>query len=61
MTSELMRHLLLAESSVESGYVKKSIRESSDSSEERRTLLNKADLAHDGLEIWKSIIQWVEA
>ncbi|KAI2619309.1 class I glutamine amidotransferase-like protein [Hypoxylon sp. NC1633] len=55
MTPELMRWLLLAESSVASGYTKE-VPES-----ERDVLLERAGLEHDGLGVWKSIVDWAKA
>ncbi|KAI1264592.1 class I glutamine amidotransferase-like protein [Xylariaceae sp. FL1019] len=57
MTGEMMKYLLLDKTSVASGYVKREIQEDQDSAE-TKALLEKADLSHDGLDMWRSIIHW---
>ncbi|KAI0150546.1 class I glutamine amidotransferase-like protein [Xylariaceae sp. FL1272] len=60
MTGEMMKYLLLDKRSVASGYVNREIQENQDSAV-TRALLEKADLSHDGLDMWRSIIGWVTA
>ncbi len=57
---EMMTSVLLSKSSVDCGYVARGVQESKDSAV-RKALLERAGLDHDGLDIWKRIIEWAQS
>lgn len=58
MTKQLMHDLLMSPRSCEAGYVRREMQQDN-TIEARAQFLEKVDAEHDGLNIWKKILEWI--